>query len=239
MIFNHSIYKGEIMTDFIRDIFSTIFGDNAILATILIAMLPIIELRGAIPFGMSIDFWGVNALNNISSFFWSFLGSSLVVPILALLFIPFINWLKKTKWFSGIATKFENRIKNKTNKINQDAEEKMQEYTESINNPAKSNKRFWLKVFGLFAFVAVPLPLTGVWTGTCIGVMLGFNFWQTCAIVIAGNLTAGLIITFVCSIFPAFTTVILYIFIVFIILFALYGLVKGLLIKNNNEKRPN
>ena len=85
------------MTDLIRDVFSTIFGDNVILATILIAMLPIIELRGAIPFAMSADFWGANALSNISAFWVSFIGSSLVVPILALIFIPVLNWLKKTK----------------------------------------------------------------------------------------------------------------------------------------------
>ena len=228
------------MTDFIRDIFSSIFGDNVILATILIAMLPIIELRGAIPFGMSLDFWGSNALNNIWSFVYSFIGSSLIVPILALIFIPILNWLKKTKWFSGLAKKIENRIKNKTDKINQDAETKSEEYKEIVGEEnKKSRKKFWLKALGLFAFVAVPLPLTGVWTGTCIGVMLGFNFWQTCGIVIAGNLTAGLIITFICSIFPAFTTIILYIFIGFIVAFILYGLIKSLInkkkINNKNE----
>lgn len=228
------------MTEAIRNIFSTIFGDNVILATILIAMLPIIELRGAIPFGMSLEFWGTNALGNIASFLWSFLGSSLVVPILALIFIPLINWLKKTKWFSGLATKIENRIKSKTDKITQDAETKSEEHTEVVGEEnKKSRKKFWLKVLGLFAFVAIPLPLTGVWTGTCVGVMLGFNFWQTCGIVIAGNLTAGLIITFICSIFPAFTTIILYIFIGFIVAFILYGIIKSLINKKkfNNENK--
>ena len=224
------------MTEAIRNLFASIFGDNVILATILIAMLPIIELRGAIPFAMSIDFWGASALNNIWAFVYSFVGSSLVVPILALIFIPFINWLKKTKWFSGLATKIENRIKNKTDKINQDAETKSETHTELVNGnnqitEKKSKKKKWLKVLGLYAFVAVPLPLTGVWTGTCIGVMLGFNFWETCGIVMAGNLTAGLIITFICSIFPAFTTIILYIFIGFIIAFIIYGLIKSLVNK--------
>ena len=223
------------MTELIRDIFSTIFGDNVILATIIIAMLPIIELRGAIPFAMSIEFWGINAINNISAFLWSFLGSSFVVPIIALVFIPFVNWLKRTKLFSKFALRLESRIKQKTDKINKDAEEKSQEHIEKVddNSIAKQNKKTWLRVLGLFLFVAVPLPLTGVWTGTCISVMLGFNFWQTCAIVIGGNLMAGLIVTFVCSIFPAFTTIILYIFIVFVIVFLLYGCIKRILKKKN------
>lgn len=234
------------MTEAIRNIFSSIFGDNVILATILIAMLPIIELRGAIPFSMSIDFWGANALSNITGFLYSFLGSSLVVPILALIFIPVINWLKKTKLFAGLATKIENRIKSKSDKINDDADNKTIEYTElaesenkEVKNSisaVKNKKKFWLKVLGLFAFVAIPIPLTGVWTGTCIGVMLGFNFWQTCGIVIVGNLTAGLIITFVCSIFPSFTNVILYIFLACVVIFAIYGLIKGIISKKKSKE---
>ena len=97
----------------------------------------------------------------------------------------------------------------------------------TLNKRGKYNKKFWLKTLGLFGFVAIPLPLTGVWTGTCIGVMLGFNFWETCAIVIAGNLTAGLIITFICSIFPAFTTIILYVFLGVVVVLALYGVIKS------------
>ena len=223
------------MTDLIRDIFSTIFGDNVILATILIAMLPIIELRGAIPFAMSVDFWGANALSNISAFLFSFLGSSIVVPILALVFIPLLNWLKKTKLFNKLAHKIEERIKSKSNKIVEDAEEKSAEHTEQVG-AKPSKKKFWLKVLGVFLFVAVPLPLTGVWTGTCIGVMLGFNFWQTCGIVITGNLCAGLIITFVCSIFPNFTNIILYIFLGLVVLLAIYGLIKGILSKRAVNK---
>lgn len=203
-----------------QEFFAKLFGDNVILATILIAMLPIVELRGAIPFGMSVKFWGSNALSAVNSFLVSFLGSSLVVPILALIFIPLINWLKKTKLFNKLATKLENRIKSKTEKIEDDA---------SAGKKARS--RFWLKAFGLFIFVAIPLPLTGVYTGTCIGVMLGFNFWQTCGIVIAGNLGAGLIMTFVCSIFPEFTNIILYVFLGLVVVFALYGLISSLVKK--------
>ena len=224
------------MTETIREIFSTIFGDNVILATILIAMLPVIELRGAIPFAMSADFWGVNALGNLTSFLWSFVGSSLVVPIIALGFIPFINWLKKTKLFSKLAVKIEGRVRGKSDKINDDAENKSQQHIENVKDNSKEVKKKWLKAFGLFAFVAVPLPLTGVWTGTCIGVMLGFNFWQTCAIVIVGNLMAGIIVTFVCSIFPSFTTIILYVFVGCIVLFLLYGFVKNMINKNQQTK---
>ena len=87
------------MTEFIENIFSSIFGNNVILATILIAMVPVIELKGAIPFSMAVDIWGTNALAYLPAFLCGILGSSLIVPILALLYLPIIRWLKKTKLF--------------------------------------------------------------------------------------------------------------------------------------------
>ena len=105
------------MTSFIHNIFANLFGNNIILATILIAILPVIELRGAIPFATNPGFWGNLTLNNWSAFFWSFLGSSAIVPIIALLFIPIINWLKNTKLFGKLATAIENRVKSKTSNI--------------------------------------------------------------------------------------------------------------------------
>ena len=90
------------MTEFLHNIFATVFNDNIILATILISMVPVIELRGAIPFATNSGFWGNLALNQWEAFGWSFLGSSVVVPILALIFLPIINWLKKTKTFNKI-----------------------------------------------------------------------------------------------------------------------------------------
>ena len=50
------------MTEFLETLFGSLFSDNVILATILISMLPIIELRGAIPFGVSEEIWGAAKL---------------------------------------------------------------------------------------------------------------------------------------------------------------------------------
>lgn len=46
------------VTEWIKELFARVFGDNAALATVLISIVPIIELKGAIPFGMSTAFWG-------------------------------------------------------------------------------------------------------------------------------------------------------------------------------------
>lgn len=203
----------------ISNVFASVFHDNVILATILISLLPIIELRGAIPFAMEKAVWGPHVLSNWQAFGWAFLGSSLVVPFVALAFIPIINWLKKTKWFKSIGEAIENKVKKHSDKM-------LENKTEQT-----SKKAYWLKMFGVFAFVAVPLPLTGVWTGTAIAVMIGLNFWSACASIILGNLTAGLLITLLSSLFDNASTIILLAFLAIIALMILYALVKWLVKK--------
>lgn len=187
------------MTEAISKFFSTLFGDNAILATIIIAIIPMIELKGAIPFGMSKSFW-VKPLTAVQAFGYGFIGSILVVPILALIFKPIYNWLITKKFFRKIVNFFTGDIETKKDKV-----------TDSVNG--KSNiKSVLIKMLSVFLFVAFPVPLTGVWTGTCLAVLLGLNFWQIMLSVILGNLICGIIVTFICLIFPNATTIILYVF---------------------------
>ena len=228
------------MTEFIENIFSTIFGNNVILATILIAVVPIIELKGAIPFSMSPEIWGTVALSEWKAFLFAFLGSSLIVPILALIYNPIIRWLKTTKLFRKIAEKIENRVSSKKQKIEEDVNNKT-ENKESLDNSEngqakKFDKKFVLKLLGVFMFVAIPLPLTGVWTGTCIAVALGLNFGWTCLTVISGNLIAGLIITLISHLFGEATIIFVYILLAIVILVLLFGLVKKLVNKKINKK---
>ena len=138
------------MTEAIHEIFKNIFGNNVELATILLSMLPIIELRGGIPFGMDKSLWGDVALSSWGAFGYSFLGSSLVVPVLALLFLPIINWLKKTKLFKNLATSIENMIKKKSDKIEADANKDVVEVEGEKNK--KFNKQYFIKLFGVFIF---------------------------------------------------------------------------------------
>ena len=208
------------MTEILSNFFATVFGDNVILATILIAMVPIIELRGAIPFATNTNFWNIHALTNWTAFGWSLLGSSLIVFLVALIFIPIINWLKKTKLFGRIALAIENRIKSKSESI-AGAEEKS----------VRFSKTFWKKVIAVFIFVAIPLPLTGVWTGTCIAVFVGLDYWTTCLTVIGGNVIAGILITLILVFFPALNNYLFYIFMGLVLLFIAYEVVRHLIKK--------
>lgn len=210
------------MTEFLQNFFSSVFSDNVILATILISMIPIIELRGGIPFGMATHIWGDKALSFFSSTLFAFLGSSVIVFVLAPIIKPLINLLKKTKAFRKLATWFETRIQGKSQKIDN-----------SLVNDNKKTK--WKKILGVFIFVAIPLPLTGVWTGTCIAVFLGLSYLETCATIIAGNLCAGIITMVVSLIFKENTIYVLYVFLLVALALILYGIIKTI-IKAHKDK---
>ncbi len=213
------------MSEWIQELFATIFGTNSWLATLIIAMIPIVELRGAIPFGAATDFWGQHALELWQSLLISLAGSTLVCIILTFLFLPILNWFKKTKFFKKIALAVEK-------KLNKNAE--------GINNKTKTEKDAkrikWLKLIGIFGFVAVPLPLTGVWTGTCLALFIGLNKRETMITVILGNLVAGLIMTLISYFFADNTAIVLYVFLIIVLAFVLFGVVKLIISKIKNKK---
>lgn len=226
------------MTEAISKIFVTIFGGNSWLATTIISMIPLFELKGGIPFGMSTAFWGENALNLWASFGFALLGSCLVVPILALVFKPIISWLKKTKLFKKLALALEERIQNKSAKIKSETEE----VNASSEDEQVKKRKVWLKKFwGVLAFVAVPLPLTGVWMGTCIALSIGLNFWHTCLSVISGNIIAGLLILACCAILgPDKVNYLTYAMLIIIAIILLYFIIKAIvkaIKKKKTEKK--
>lgn len=190
------------MTAAITEFFHTVFGDNVWLATILIAIIPLIELKGAIPFAMSAAFWGERALNAWAALAYAYLGSIIIVPILALIFRPLYRWLQTKKFFNKIMDFLVGGVVTKSDQMAADPTVQAKSAT----------RRLWLKIVAVAVFVAFPVPLTGVWTGTCFAVLLGLNFWQTCATVMVGNAVCGLIVAGVCSVFPSATNILLYVF---------------------------
>lgn len=204
------------ITEWISELFANVFGQNAALATILISIVPVIELKGAIPFGMSETFWGDTALSGMLALGCALFGGLIVAVFLSFLLNPIVKWLKKTKTFKKIAERFERSIKEKA--VFDDSQK-------------TQTKKTLYKMLGVFIFVAVPLPLTGVWTGTAIAVFSGLNVWQSIVSAFFGNVVAGILISFVCSIFPAFTTILFYIVIALVVVVVVYQIIKTVLNK--------
>lgn len=226
------------MTELIGEIFSKIFGANSGLATFFVSMIPIMELKGGIPFGMSEAFWGVNALSRWQAFWLAYLGCAVVVIALYFLFKPILRLLKKTKIFKGLASYIDNRVKKETDKLNEKVELNTEQSIKVVKK-SKFNKALLIKMLGVFAFVAIPLPLTGVWIGTCIAVTVNLNFWQTMLAAQLGNLCAGLIISTICVIFPNFTHILIYVFIVLVLIVLIYEIVRNMIDKKRKKKNSD
>lgn len=135
------------------------------LTVLLTAALPVIEVRGAIPIGISLG------LSPGKAALISFIGSMIPVPIIFFAVRPIFNYLRSTKMFE----KMVNRIIKKSLGKSQN----VQKYG----------------AWGLVLFVGVPLPGTGVWTGTLIAALLDIRFKWAILAVSLGNLLAALAVT--------------------------------------------
>lgn len=210
------------MSELVQEIVLKIFAGNPILATIFIAMVPIVELRGAIPFGSSKEIWGDKALSLMEATLYSLLGSIISAVIIILLLIPVFKFLKKTRFFNRIVVSFEEKFKKQSDKINEEADKKKN----------KDLKR-WL---GVMTFVAIPLPLTGVWTGSAVAVFLQMGFWKSFTSVSVGAFVAGCIMMLVSKTLGDNALIIFYVFAILFVVLIVFYLVKALLKGRKKEE---
>lgn len=197
--------------------FFTSFTDNGKLITLIISMFPLVELKGAIPIGTLL--LGEESL--LTSALLGYIGSSIIsIPIFFLL-IPIFNLLKKIKFIKIIVEKIETVLKNKAEKLAQKNQGKAED--------VKTKMLIW----GLFIFVAVPFPVTGVWTGTAIAVFLNLKFKDSFLPLILGNLVAGIIITTLTFFFKDYVDIII------LVLFAIAIIMLFIFIYKIVKAKPN
>ena len=136
------------------------------LIVILIAALPIFELRVAIPVAIS-------AFNFpwYYAFLLAFIGNLLPIPFILLFFESIAKFLSKFAFFKRILDWLYNRTRKHGSIV--------QKY----------------KNFGLVLFVSIPLPVTGAWTGSLAAVLFGINFKKAMISIAIGVFIAGIIVT--------------------------------------------
>ena len=135
----------------------------------LISMVPLIELRGAIPVGVV-----GQQLPLIPTLLVAVLGNMLPVPIILLFAKKVLLWC--CTW-PGVMGRFFTKIHEKGMKAGRKIEEKA------------GKGIFW----GVFIFVAIPLPGTGAWTGALGATLLDLKFWPSVLAIMGGVITAGII----------------------------------------------
>lgn len=142
------------------------FGIPPWLATLLLAMLPVFELRGAIPVGSRV--LGLPLAEAVAI---SVIGNMLpIIPILLLLG-PISSWLSRWPLFDRFFQWLFARTRSKSDLV----------------------RRY--ELVGLMLFVAVPLPMTGAWTGAVAAFLFGIGFWPALGAIFLGVLIAGAVIT--------------------------------------------
>jgi uncharacterized membrane protein len=111
---------------------------------------------------------------------------------------PVFKLLKKIKIFNLVVRKCEGLFIHK-------AEEIAAKTNGSVEKEAKR-----IMIISLLIFVAVPFPVTGVWTGTAIALFLGLRFREAVMPLALGNLIAGAVITLLTFLFRDYVDIIIY-----------------------------
>lgn len=133
------------------------------LVVLFTAAMPVIELKGAIPIGIALG------LSPFLSSSISFIGSTLPSPFILFGLRPVLAYLKKMSVFERFTSWVTNKSMSKSGRV--------QKYGS----------------YGLFLFVALPIPGTGVWTGSVIASLLNIRFKWAFPAIFLGNLVTCLI----------------------------------------------
>lgn len=137
------------------------------LLTILISMLPVIELKGAIPIAISqyhLPWW--------QAYIFGVLGT-MISAFLIILFLDVIS-----KWLSKISTRFKKLFSWLCNRTRSKHAKKLERYQE----------------LALFIIAAIPIPvLGGVWTAALVAFVFGLDLKKSLFYIFLGTLVAGII----------------------------------------------
>ena len=137
-------------------------------------MIPLIEQRGSIPIGIL-----AYNINPGIVFLVCLLGSFVPAPFVYLLFNKALTWMKTVKIFDKFTTFVDKKI--------QKGSAKIEKYKE----------------VGLITFVGIPLPTTGIWTGSAIAAVMGLNFKKSMVCVFLGGVISAALITAISMLAPA------------------------------------
>ncbi len=139
---------------------------GSILMTLLISMVPVLELRAAIPAGViaGLDIPVVVAA--------AIIGNLIPIPFIIVFIRKIFKWMQtKSEKLAALVKRLEDKADRKKDKV--------------------LKYEFW----GLMFFVAIPLPGTGAWTGALIAAMLDMQLKRAFPAIVAGVVIAAVIVT--------------------------------------------
>ncbi len=136
-----------------------------IIATALMSMVPVVELRGGIPFGTALG------LEPGTAMIAAVAGNLAPVPFIIVFIRRIFEWMRRFAPLERTVSYFEDRAEGKSEKVTR------------------------YKKFGLCFFVAVPLPGTGAWMGALIAALLGMKLRDSLPAIALGVVIASVLVT--------------------------------------------
>lgn len=128
-----------------------------------LSMVPIIELRGAIPLGIAMN------LNPIYIYITCLIGSSIIAVPVVLVFRQLIEYLRYRKYFNIIIRWIDKKIEGRAKKLKA------------------------VSIIGIILFVGIPLPTTGSWSASALASIFKMRIKDALIGVFIGNAIAGII----------------------------------------------
>lgn len=154
----------DVILRFLGDLFGSSYFGRCVIA-FLVSMLPVIELRGAIPIGAALGLPGLVCT------IVSIIGNMLPVPFIVIFCRKVFTWMRgKSGRLKRLADKWESRAK------------------------VKGARLYRSELIGLVIFVAIPLPGTGAWTGAIIAALLDIRLKSALPSILVGVVIAGVIV---------------------------------------------
>lgn len=136
-----------------------------LIMTFFVAMLPVLELRGAIPIGTAAG------LDPRVVFITAIIGNLVPVPFIIIFIRRVFAWMRgKSEFFDRIVTRMEEKAAKNAQKV------------------------YRYENIGLFLLVAIPLPGTGAWTGSLVAAFLDMRLKRCIGPIFLGVLAAGIIV---------------------------------------------
>lgn len=136
------------------------------ITTFVIAMVPVLELRGALPFAV------LNGLNLWQAYILAVAGNLLPIPFLIVFTRKVFEWLRTmNEGLNRFVTRLENKAHDKKGMVEK------------------------FEFLGLVLLVAIPLPGTGAWTGALVAAMMDMRLKRAMPAIVVGVLIAGIIVS--------------------------------------------
>jgi len=135
-------------------------------STFFISMVPFVELRLGLPYGLA------NGLTFIPAYCAAVIGNIIPAPLIILYIRKLFAWLRvRSAWFERLVTRLERKGEQKSEAVDK------------------------YGLYGLVLLVAVPLPGTGAWTGALVAALLDIRIKRAVPAIFAGLVISGLVVS--------------------------------------------